>query len=484
MRGAVQCGVLLLGFVLLAAAATPAQAAQQADAVPPAAKIVADLRHGVSDLRSDVVVPDRLVLSGIDTISAPFRCRGCRFEKGIDASGVTFERTVDLAGARIGEDASFRGTTFRGPAVFGAETCSAGFAGGADFSLAVFDDLASFDGTSFARAATFDDAQFRGDADFGSACFFRQTLFRQASFAGRASFTQTRFIRGGIFDGTSFARGASFLAATFSAPRAQPPAASFQDASSGGDLDFTFAQFAIVTKKKKHVPPAVRRETDQAAFSYLVCTGSASFRDADFAPDYGIAMDHVHIGDLVLDVAAARQVDEDPGQDANQRTVLDLIESSANDRGDLKVANDAHYRAEILVSNHYHQPWRALDYVFYRGVAGYLVRPLRPILVLLALVLLLALVRVAVAGPSVEAHGRHRTGLGSRLRGAGTRSRNILVDVFDTIALVGPRGSRAAGELSVGRRFEIFVYRLLVVCALLALANANPTLRQMVDSLF
>ncbi len=59
----------------------------------------------------------------------------------------------------------------------------------------------------------------------------------------------------------------------------------------------------------------------------------------------------------------------------------------------------------------------------------------------------------------------------------------MIVDVLDTIALVGRRGTRA-GELSLPRRLEIFVYRLLVVCSLLALANANPTLRQMVDSLF
>jgi hypothetical protein len=52
------------------------------------------------------------------------------------------------------------------------------------------------------------------------------------------------------------------------------------------------------------------------------------------------------------------------------------------------------------------------------------------------------------------------------------------------LALVGRRRSDRDGSESSGRRLEIVAYRLLVVCALLGLANSNPTLRQMVDALF
>ena len=493
MGAAVQRRILLLGFAVLAVAgAWPAagEAAPRARSRPivAAGRIEADLRDGRPVQRSGVVVPERLMLNGIDTVTVPFRCRGCRFEKGIDASGVTFARTVDLAGAHFGGPAKFRGTTFSAPAVFGAtpeQDVECGnpawtgweFVRRPDFSLAVFDDLASFDTASFKNGATFDDAQFRARADFGNACFQRSAGFRSGAFSRQARFTQAQFAQGGVFDAASFAEGATFLGSTFSGTP-DSSAASFGGATSSGDLDFTFVRFTIVADK----PVEPEERGDLVLFSYLVCTGSAFFRDAFFAAGYGVAMDHVHIADLVLDVDVAAQVDDED----NQRAVLELIESSAKDRGDLGVANDAHYQDEILASRHYHEPWRALDYVFYRGVAGYLVRPLRPILVLLTLVVLLALVRVAfsAARPGVEAHGRNRSRLRSGTRAAGSGGRNVLVNVLDTIALVGPRGGRGSGELPLGRRLEIFVYRVLVVCALLALANANPTLRQMVDSLF
>ena len=36
---------------------------------------------------------------------------------------------------------------------------------------------------------------------------------------------------------------------------------------------------------------------------------------------------------------------------------------------------------------------------------------------------------------------------------------------------------------TVGERIEVFVYRLLLACAALGLANSNPTLREMFDTL-
>jgi hypothetical protein len=56
--------------------------------------------------------------------------------------------------------------------------------------------------------------------------------------------------------------------------------------------------------------------------------------------------------------------------------------------------------------------------------------------------------------------------------------------LLDTLALVGRRRSDGESGDSSRRRLEILAYRLLVVCALLGLANSNPTLRQMVDALF
>jgi hypothetical protein len=90
-------------------------------------------------------------------------------------------------------------------------------------------------------------------------------------------------------------------------------------------------------------------------------------------------------------------------------------------------------------------------------------------------------VLVSAARPGVEAHSQRTFRPSARSAARGSRS--VLADALDTISLVGPRGSNGV-TLPPARRLEIFVYRVLLVCALLALANSNPTLRQMVDSLF
>jgi hypothetical protein len=55
---------------------------------------------------------------------------------------------------------------------------------------------------------------------------------------------------------------------------------------------------------------------------------------------------------------------------------------------------------------------------------------------------------------------------------------------LDKFGLVRPQRSEGNESPPLGRRLESFAYRLLVVCAILGLANSNPTLRQMVDTLF
>ena len=479
-------------FVLLVVAtlSPSSNAAANIDRRPilPARQIEADLRGGRPVLRTDARVTEKLVLSGLGTVGVSFRCRRCVFLKGIDASDTVFERSVDLTDTHIRGPAIFRGATFQGPAIFAAphaagcsESIKGLFRNRADFSLAVFDDLASFDGTIFNDRATFDDAQFRAHSDFSQVCFLRSASFRRADFAGRTSFSQSQFKTAGYFDAASFAEGATFLAGNF-AGKPDVTAASFSGASSAGDLNFTFARFVMIIKQGAKLPPPDER-ADVADFSYVACSGSLFFGDAEFDTGYGIAMDHINVGSLVLDVPVVAQVDDDQDEN-NERKVLRVIETSAKDRGDLGVANDAYYRLRVLTSNHYGQPWRALDYVFYRGVAGYLVRPLRPLLVLLVMVVLFAVIRAFRAQRSEDPERRSR---GEPLRrfsaAAWTWSQNVLADVFDTLARVVP-GRGNGGELSLGRRVETLAYRVLVVCSLLALANANPTLREMVDSLF
>jgi hypothetical protein len=68
-----------------------------------------------------------------------------------------------------------------------------------------------------------------------------------------------------------------------------------------------------------------------------------------------------------------------------------------------------------------------------------------------------------------------------RLRHPHALLARFLEGFLETLALIAPRrgdpGDRPA------RRVEVFIYRLLVVCALIGLANSNPTLRQMFDAI-
>jgi hypothetical protein len=69
-------------------------------------------------------------------------------------------------------------------------------------------------------------------------------------------------------------------------------------------------------------------------------------------------------------------------------------------------------------------------------------------------------------------------------RRAGNVVHNLFTSFLDTFALLAPRRGSDAAARPLLQRLEAFGYRLLLVCALIALANSNPTLRQMVDTLF
>jgi hypothetical protein len=123
-----------------------------------------------------------------------------------------------------------------------------------------------------------------------------------------------------------------------------------------------------------------------------------------------------------------------------------------------------------------------LDFVFYRTSAGYLVRPSNPLLVLLVLAAVMALYRAA----------RTATGEPGRPATVATRTAAGLPRSFiQTVSLIVPvrwmaGGGEAATSIDRSGTFiqiETFAYRVLFACVLIGLANSNPTLRQMLDSI-
>lgn len=494
-----RCGLTGATAALLLALPAPVRAA---GSPIPAAEILARVQAGRPVVLAHETIVGRLDLARITDVHGVFKCRECRFLGHVDAGDVTFEHTVDVTGSTFSHGADFRGATFHAPALFRAafgdnpdtEGRPLVVHGRTDFSLAVFEDIASFSGATFTGTAAFGDARFldvsfaraefsamagfartsfRGIANFNGTFFDESATFDDADFRARTDFAVSVFGRGATFSGAQFASGASFLAAEFNAPKSgEEDAASFDSVTSAGNLDFTFTDFKSPARKPQEI----------AVFDDLVCGKSLVFRTTGFPPDDSISMTRLQVTDLVLDVATVRQVA--PGDNgSDQESVLRTIENSAKTRDELGVANDAHYELRVRASKRYGATLHALDYVFYRGAAGYFVKPFRPLLLLGAIATLAAMARYLRirTKPEIDSsRGRLRI----RWRAAQVRCADFLTCLLDTFALAAPRWrSTREGDVGLGERVQAILYRLLLVCALLGLANSNPTLRNMVDTL-
>jgi len=496
-----RCGLLGAVVALAVIGAPPGGAAQRE---MDGRRLARELRSGRPVTLHDVVIASPLSLTGADSVRRVFECHRCRFLGPVSAHDVAFDRTVDLSGSVFERAVDFSGSTFQAPALFRAIdtgtsvqpddcTLDAGGAGipacflrGVNFGLAVFEDFASFAGSKFVRGASFadvrfadatfhqaqigttvfDGAAFRGEALFNGTQFDHQASFGGTDFRGHTDFSGAAFGEGGDFSGAQFATGASFLAAEFSGTKDSDQAARFQSVTAGGDMNFTFALFDSGGGDV------------QANFAQFVSGASLVFRPARVPKKFALDMEKLQVRDLDMDVGYAANVENAD----DERAVLHTLENSAKARDDLRQANDAHYALEALKSRSYGPVTKALDYVFYRGVAGYFVRPLRPLIALLVLVSLVSLgrfVRTKTATQNPPAGARTRRAW----RRTRTRCADYLTCMLDTFSLLGRGRLSADGEPTLALRLESLAYRILVVCAVLALANSNPTLRQMVDSL-
>lgn len=468
------------------------------------------------------VVKGPLNLQQIGVVRAAFECRSCTFAGGIRARHVVFEREIDLGGAHVHGPLDFDSASFRGAIVLGSGVLATRVQGRVDFRLATFADVMDAEHVSFRRKADFGLARFRGEAIFTGATFrgtahfagasfdqrvrfdggsftrdanftraifgstvdFRSRVFNRGQFAnvdfrGLADFGQATFKGVAEFDETRFEEDATFRGATFKA-NANPDddrALSLGYVVSQEKLDFGSATF------KKFV------------FAENVVARALSFDDVTFVDPAQITLARLRVGDLEYPLGDVSRV----ADDAQQRDVLRQIESSAKNRGDIALANDARYQLQTLAARGYSGAEQVLDTVFYRWIAGYFVRPLQPLAVLVGLVLALSLVRwfSRTGGAAwkglrgawawiVRVAPRRARDAASNLRRAWLWLVGLASKLFDTFALAVPRlrgGDDQAQARGMGRRLEILAYRLLIVCALLGLANSNPTLRQMFDAL-
>jgi hypothetical protein len=522
-----------------AATGDDALAAVTTDGSMPADELVAMLRSGSPvDLLGVTIVGD-LDLRPIGTVTQPLRCRDCALEGSLTATDVVFERLVDLGGIRVAGDVDLGGAVFgdallleraevagerltgrlakfTGPASFDA----ASIAGIADFTGARFLGSASFGGTDFGASAAFDLATFaedvvftaadegtgpgagpcagsagafRGDAgfarsrfggsaDFGSRCFGGEARFTSATFGGITDFALTTFEGAADFDESTFAQLVSFRVSAFEGD------VSFEGVQSQSSMDFHGARFLGASNLT-------------AVLFGLTSSGTLDLRSVTFTEGRRIDLTDVFAGRLRMDVAIAGQI---IGEDERDK-MLGRLEESARASGDIPLANDARFTLLSLQHEDRSGVARLFD-AGYRTIGGYLVRPSYPLRALLWLLVFATAVRVLAwvwstrpsrrpdgddpptkaAKASAMDRARSRVLTGQRLVTA------ILRKAAESIDIAYRKSPKIVLEseeevwsyfYAAGRLAEFLAYKLLLVLFLLALANSNPTARQIVDSI-
>ena len=454
----------------------------------------------------EVKLDGATITSKVDLSDGPvaktFTCLNCRFQQAFVAVDTTFGSLVDVRGSTFAGNVDFAKANFTAQAVFGSPSSVTRFAASTDFSLATFHDLATFEDAIFqerdAKAARkscdatvpdttdFQLARFDAGATFATDAIYGDADFRRALFTGTADLSNMRFLQQAMFDGTEFQgavnlgagnfkcsssfesarldKGASFVATTFPAQSDAPDISdSFQGLQCGGTLDFSFAELGR-----------------SVSFKNMVVNGGITFHGAKLMSNGEVTWANVAATSLDMDVGQAKKAIDS----TDLPTVLADIESSAKASGDLGRANDADYELKVLASNQRGWFGHAVDVVFYRTMAGYLVRPLQPLAALLILAAIMTLVHAGrKAWPHPAATSR---GWWNRCKSEAGRIRRILPPLgtayLETLALVVPGKGPSPSQRPI-RWLEVIAYRLLFVCMLIGLANTNPTLRQMLDAI-
>ncbi|MBW3590885.1 MAG: pentapeptide repeat-containing protein [Actinobacteria bacterium] len=475
-------------------AAGQATQAQEPDAIPAEEFVGIMAGDEAADL-ADLTVEGDLDLRSLRQVVRPFRCQRCRFTGAVVATDLIFERIVDVRGsvfegptdlsAAIFEDrAGFEDSQFEGPATFGLTRFLAGasFAGSefgeaAVFERAQFGDDAVFSNANFASGADFEAARFNETAEFAGAGFAADGNFAAADFTERASFVRADFAGTANFRGATMAAGANLGVNEFAGDLM------LAGVTAGGSIEF---------------PGAVLYE--DGFFVNLSSTGTLVLEEMLLHPDAELLMDRIGADGLTMDVE--RQIDFVQGTLVKER-VLELVERTGRESGDLALANRARFQLMDLQGERKEGLDRAVDRLVFRDVGGYLVRPLNPIRALLLLILTGGLIRSARSlGESVR--GWRQAGM---LRRGSASPRQLLHRVLlmlekatarvlagiaatmkvavkpkaDHIKLGDPERTRE--YLKVGVLWcEFLVYKLVFAAIVLTLGNSNPTIRQLLDA--
>ena len=535
--------MIAVAFAIAALTAPGTAVAQEAASCSPSGVTVsaAAVKACVATVGIDgdhVTVTDPIDLTDLATVEHSIRCHDCRLMGGLRIADVTFTRVIDFDNVLIDGDIDARGATFEGPVLArGDRSATSTVTGAADFSLATFQDAATFDAITFSGVARFDGArfdsslsfegtQFGGDASFerievdgffvlagpvatGSAkvpsgAVAGHTVMTDALFHGPADLSARSFLGGLDGRGATFLARASLAKATVGPAGTEPgldlDGASFTelDASGATFLARASVQLARATSLNLNQATALAGLTLQGT----EVVGSASFDGTQLQGQ--LILDKFSAAEMVLDIDALSLVESQ----SSRRAILGTIERTARATGEIPLANSARFRLLQIDGARSAFPARELDWVFYEQLAGYLVRPLRPLRALFILIALGTAARYVVDAwrrkRSIDGGVDGNDGKAITVTPGGTvalMSRRVRLGhevtgflqrfARATIASIRPKPSIASpvGETTVGPFIvaglalgEYVVSKILLFVFLLSLANYNATLRELLSA--
>ncbi len=470
----------------------------------------------------------------LNEVRFPLRCLFCIFRGSIGGRDVTFDHTVELSGSVVEGSLNFVGTHFEGglflrPALKPPTTQAvdvqvtdrlrfdeATFDGDVDLSGALVGDLAIFDHADFRSDASFSTATFLGDVHFyatrfdgdvsffgipssrpapgivpcqaTSGIFWKQAVFIDASFKGSADFRGRCFdqdlqfdrvrltgsldMSGGTVRGAFDLTGAQ-LGRQSSFQRVRVSGSSwFDGVSAGGPVDLGSASFG--------------RHVSMIGFSSAGGLNLTGTHLVSFSP-CGVAAPGVQIG-LVEFKTDGRHLFCGPDDRVGFMT---LVETQARAVGDLRLANEARYELLVQATHKDHGVAVVWDFI-YRWFFGFLVKPLRPLMSLVFVLLLGVIARFSfrrsgaasrrgfrwpggVSGePSAQRESRWRTldgAIDDTWRGA-ARLRG------DRSSSARPAGLAAKWAGRLERTLALLLMTVFVMCV----ANYNATLHDFIQS--
>jgi hypothetical protein len=477
-------------------------------------ELVACLQVGPVDL-AGATITGPLDLTAVDVVPYPFRCVDCTFSGDVNVADVTFERLVAFERVFIRGDLDARGARFAGAVLARGQREGdepSGIEGDANFSLARFDEALQLDSTTFGGAVTFESARFAGAVTMsgtdllGPANFDRIVAAESFSIGGPDPFDPTG--PNGVAQDVVTMQNATFEGDLDLGARSYHSGLIATGARVGGrltlrsavvtgnadlervtvnDLDATGLEvIGPPTPCAQRVSEAGSGTLDlsdlraesitlaQAVVDELVLQGAqvAGRANVELALlTCEASFDGLSADSLTVDLAAV-----DRAGPAARQSMYKTIVDTAKEAGDLELANEATYRRYVDLNRDDAWPKATLDNIFYRGMAGYMVKPLRPLVCLLVLWLAGTVVRF-VTSPRQTAGGPPLTIADSLGVALGEAGRAI---IRPTPKL--PQGANLLTWPSIGRLAEYLASKILLVILVISISNNSTALDKIVEA--